>query len=237
MAASDGTRPVSVEQNDGVHPLELLIDAPDTASSVFVFAHGAGAGMKHRFMQTVASLLAARSIAVIRFNFRYMTAGRSYPDRPPELYKAVDAAIGYARTRFPSLPVIAGGKSMGGRVTADAIATGAAPKVDGLVFFGYPLHAPGKPSTQRAHLLESLNIPMLFLQGSRDKLADPTLLGPIVESLPKASMHLVEEGDHSFAVPKRSGRSTQEVLEDLADIVSAWVARLKMRRKTQPNDP
>jgi len=204
-------------------PIEILVDAPDDPSCVYVFGHGAGAGMTHRFMSSVAALLVERSIAVVRFNLRYMTAGRRYPDRPPELYRAADAAIRYARSQFPDLKIFAGGKSMGGRVTADAVSLGQAPAVDGFVFFGYPLHAPGKSSTDRANHLLSLQVPMLFLQGSRDKLADPDLMREIAGALPSATLHFVSDADHSFNVPKRTGMTHEEVLANLADAVVAWL--------------
>lgn len=201
---------------------ELLL-RPDNARLLYVLAHGAGAGMRHSFMNAVAAALADRGIATFRWEFPYMRDKRGRPDPPAVATAAVREAVAKAAAAAPDLPLIAGGKSFGGRMTSTAQAEEPLPGVRGLVFLGFPLHAPKRPSATRAAHLAEVQIPMLFLQGTRDDLADLTLLEPVCKKLgPRATLHIVEGGDHSFKVLKRSGRTDAETLAELADTIAAW---------------
>lgn len=197
---------------------------PDDAVALFVFGHGAGAGMHHDFMTDMASRLAVRGIGSLRYQFPYMEAGRRMPDRPPVLTETVRAAVARAATLAPGLPLFAGGKSMGGRMTSTAAAEARLPDVRGLVFFGFPLHPAKRPATERAGHLSAVALPMLFLQGTRDALADLELLGPVVEELgPRATLHPIEGADHGFHVLVRSGRTDVEVADEVADRAAGWM--------------
>ena len=190
---------------------------------VYVFAHGAGAGMNHPFMTRASEALSARGIATHRFDFPYMKAGRSRPDSPAVAEAAVRAAVAEAARVSPGLPLLAGGKSFGGRMTSQAQAKEPLPGVRGLVFFGFPLHAPGRPGVERAEHLSAVEIPMLFLQGTRDEFASLDLLQGVVKRLgSRATLHLIDEGDHSFKVPKRTGKTERDVLDELATTIQQW---------------
>lgn len=206
----------------------LLLEPPDS-TALLVLGHGAGAGMRHRFMEEIAAVLAARHIATFRYQFPYMEAGRRAPDRAPRLVAtvraAVETAVRLAETN--DLLVFAGGKSMGGRMTSTAAAEAPLAGVRGLVFFGFPLHAAGKPSTDRGDHLADVGLPMLFLQGSRDRLAELDLLRPVLDGLePAPTLHVIDEADHGFHVPKRSGRTDADVIDELAGVSAAWMAGL-----------
>src|SRR5712664_543153 len=207
--------------------VSALLDRPPKARACFVFAHGAGAGMTHPFMETVASGLGERGIATLRYQFPYMERGSRRPDPPAIAQAAVRAAVAEAGRRCPGLPLIAGGKSFGGRMTSQAQAAAPLAGVHGLAFLGFPLHPAGKPSSDRAKHLADVHIPMLFLQGTRDNLAELKLLEPVVKSLgPKASLHVVEAADHSFHVPARSGRNDGGVLNEILDAFAAWIGAI-----------
>jgi hypothetical protein len=207
----------------GASRVSALLDKPAKAWAGYVFAHGAGAGMRHPFMKGVAEGLAERGIAVLRYQFPYMEAGSGRPDRPPVAHAAVRAAVAAAEKALPKLPLIAGGKSFGGRMTSQAQALEPLPGVVGLAFFGFPLHAAGKPSDERAAHLFDVKVPMLFLQGTRDALAELDLLKPLVKKLGKrATLDLIEGGDHSFKVPAASGRKPAEVTRALLDSFAEW---------------
>jgi predicted alpha/beta-hydrolase family hydrolase len=207
--------------------VSALLMRPDNARACFVVAHGAGAGMTHPFMETVATGLCDRGIASFRYQFPYMEKGSKRPDAPAVAHAAVRAAVGEAARLCPGLPLIAGGKSFGGRMTSQAQAIAPLPGVRGLAFLGFPLHPPGKPSTTRAAHLSELKIPMLFLQGTRDEFAEMSLLEPVVKGLGGlASLHVVKEADHSFHVLARSGRTDREVMNEVLDALSAWVGGL-----------
>src|SRR5947199_9343968 len=181
---------------------------PDGARVLYVLAHGAGAGMRHPFLESIAQGLAERSIATLRYQFLYMERRARRPDPPAVAAATVRAAVAEAARVAPGLPLIAGGKSFGGRMTSTAQAEAPLPGVRGLVFFGFPLHPPGRPDDKRAEHLAQVRIPMLFLQGDRDEFADLKLLRPVVQRLgERATLHLVEVRDHSFHVLKRSGRT------------------------------
>jgi len=203
--------------------MNVLATGPDDASAVFVFAHGAGAGMQHPFMATVADGLAQRHIACLRYEFPYMERGSRRPDVPKVAHARVREAVAEAARRWPGLALFAGGKSFGGRMTSQAQAAEPLAAVRGLAFLGFPLHAPGKPSEERgAHLFE-VKVPMLFLQGSRDDFAQLDLLQPLTGKL-GATLRLFEHADHSFHVPARSGRKDAEVMAEMLDVLAGWIA-------------
>lgn len=201
-----------------------LLDLPPRPEACYVFAHGAGAGMDHVFMSALASRLAERGTAVLRFQFPFMHAGSRRPDPPEVAQAAVRAAVAEAARRVPGVPLFAGGKSFGARMSSQAQAQAPLPGVRGLAFVGFPLHPAGKPGTARAKHLAQVQVPMLFLQGTRDALADLDLLRPELAPLaPRATLHVVEGADHAFHVLVRSGRSDAEVLDELADAMVVWM--------------
>jgi predicted alpha/beta-hydrolase family hydrolase len=200
-----------------------LIVASKDAHACYVMAHGAGAGMAHPFMTAVASGLAERGIATVRYQFPYMEAGGKRPDPPAVAHAAVRAAVDAAHKRFPKLPLFAGGKSFGGRMTSQAQAAAPMDGVHGLIFFGFPLHAAGKPSQERAAHLSDVKIPMLFLQGTRDALAELGELKPVCQALSRATLKLFDDADHSFHVPARTGRKDAEVMAELLDAAAGWI--------------
>jgi predicted alpha/beta-hydrolase family hydrolase len=200
---------------------------PQNAECVLVLAHGAGAGMNHPFMTALANDLAAAGIASFRFQFPYMEQRRRVPDRAPVLTATIQAAVHAASEAAPDLPLFAGGKSLGGRMTSLAAAEHSLGDVRGLVFFGFPLHPPNQPGTKRAEHLDEVRLPMLFLQGTRDALADLKLLRPICAKLgAQVTLHVIEGADHSFHVLRSSGKTDEGVLEELARSVSTWTKKL-----------
>lgn len=209
------------------HRVSGLLDRPSCARAMLVLAHGAGAGMEHPSMQAVAAGLAERGIATLRYQFPYMEGKSKRPDPPPLCHATVRAAVAEASRLAPDLPLIAGGRSFGGRMTSQAQAQTALPGVLGLVFLAFPLHPAGRPGTERATHLDGVGIPMLFIQGTRDDLANLDLLRPVVERLgTRATLHLLQDADHSFHVPARSDRKDADVLAEALDAVSDWLARL-----------
>jgi len=219
-------RELRFEATRSAGEVSALLRRDEGAASLLVFAHGAGAGMRHAFMTAMAERLAARGVATLRYQFPYMEKGGRRPDPPPILAKTVRSAVAVARREAPDLPLFAGGKSMGGRMTSTAAAAEPLPDVHGLVFFGFPLHAAGRPGSARGDHLDAVTVPMLFLQGTRDALADLDLLRPVCARLgARATLHVVDGGDHSFKVLKRSGRGADEVLDEIADTVAAWTRR------------
>ena len=220
---ADGPKQLEIAVGSASSVAALLI-RPANARACFVFAHGAGAGMTHSFMEAAARGLAERGVATLRYQFPYMQKGSKRPDPPAVAHAAVRAAVAEAARWCSGLRLMAGGKSFGGRMTSQAQAAAPLAGVDGLAFFGFPLHPAGKPSKDRAEHLAGIRIPMLFLQGTRDKLAEPKLLEPVVEKLGrKATLHLVEGADHSFHVPARSGRDDQEVMDEILDALARWI--------------
>ena len=215
--------PVTIEVDETQRVSGLLI-VPPGARTCYVLAHGAGAGMAHPFMASIATGLAERGIASLRYQFAYMERRAKRPDPPALAHAAVRAATAQAARRLPGLALVAGGKSFGGRMTSQAQGIAPLPGVRGLAFLGFPLHPAGKPSDQRAHHLADVRVPMLFLQGSRDALADLALLRPVVERLgERASLRVFDEADHSFHVPARSGRRDVDVRRELIDALAAWI--------------
>jgi hypothetical protein len=209
---------------DGSQRVSALLSLPPSARTCFVFAHGAGAGMAHPFMEAVAAGLAARGIATLRYQFPYMERRAKRPDPPALAQATVRAAAAEAARRAPACALVAGGKSFGGRMTSQAQAAAPIPGVRGLAFLGFPLHPAGRPSDERARHLFDVRVPMLFLQGSRDALADLALLRPVIERLGgRASLRVFEEADHSFHVPARTGRRDAEVRSAMLDALAAWI--------------
>lgn len=207
--------------------VSAILLKPETAKWLLVLAHGAGAGISSAFMNVIAQALARHGIATFRYNFPYIEQGRKSPSPPPILKKTVVSAVETAAKHADSLPLLAGGKSLGGRMTSIVAAENQIPQVKGLIFFGFPLHAPGKPSTDRADHLDRIKAPMLFLQGTRDKLADLDLLKPICTKLgDKATLKIFESADHSFHMPKSAGKSDEQVIEELAKAAFEWASGL-----------
>lgn len=203
-----------------------LLDAPKGASACYVLAHGAGAGMTHAFMASVAEGLSRRGVATLRYQFPYMEQGSKRPDAPKIAHAAVRAAVAEAARQLPGVPLFAGGKSFGGRMTSQAQSAEPLVGVEGLIFFGFPLHPAKKPSDERAEHLADVKVPMLFLQGTKDDLADLELLRPVVKKLgARATLHLIEEADHSFHVPARTGRKDAQVLEEMLDTAVSWIEK------------
>jgi uncharacterized protein len=212
---------------DGTGEVSALFLRPDNARLLLVLAHGSGAGMSHSFMENLADELASVGIATMRYQFPYMEGRRRVPDAPAVLTATVAAAVRAAATAAPELPLLAGGKSMGGRMTSQAAAQRPLEGVRGLVFFGFPLHPPKRPATKRADHLTEVTVPMLFLQGTRDELAELDLLRPICAELGSLSTLTVIDGaDHSFHVLKRSGTNDTAVLQQLARAVASWAEEI-----------
>lgn len=220
-AVTSAGRPLRLDLESG-DSLSALLTAPPSPVACYVFAHGAGAGMDHPFMQTVAAGLADRRIATIRYQFPFMERGSRRPDTPAVAHAAVRAAVAVAR-QATGLPILAGGKSFGGRMTSQAQALSPLPDVIGLAFLGFPLHPPDKPSTTRADHLVDVQVPMLFVQGTRDKLAQFTLIEKLVTDLsPRATLLTIEHADHGFDVLVRSGRKPADVMTQVLDGFAAW---------------
>ena len=204
-----------------------LLLRPNDARLLYVLAHGAGAGMRHPFLEAISQRLAEQGVATLRYQFRYIEQRSRRPDPPAVAAATVRAAVAEAARLAPGLPLVAGGKSFGGRMTSTAQAEEPLPGVRGLVFLGFPLHPPGRPDDKRAEHLARVTIPMLFLQGTRDEFADLELLRPVAKRLgDRATLHLVEGGDHSFKVPKKSGRSEGDVMGELARALVTWSLKL-----------
>jgi predicted alpha/beta-hydrolase family hydrolase len=225
MTAATATG-VAIEVADQ-HRVSGLLTMPMQARACCVLAHGAGAGMRHPFMAAVATGLFQRGIATLRYQFPYMERGSKRPDTPALAHATVRAAVAVAARLAPGLPLVAGGKSFGGRMTSQAQALAPLASVRGLVFLGFPLHPAGKPSTDRARHLFDVRIPMLFVQGTRDALAERALLTPLVDSLgARATLKLLEGADHSFHVAGRGARPDDAVRGEMLDALAAWLAGL-----------
>lgn len=218
--------PLNIGLPDGATVSGLLV-APPGACALYVLAHGAGAGMNHAFMEHLAAALARCRVATLRYNFPFMeaSAGKrlARADRPEVAHAAVRAACARAQELAPDLPMFAGGKSFGARMTSQAQALAPIAHVRGLVFVGFPLHPARKPAVTRADHLTAVRTPMLFIQGTRDALADLTLMRDVCANLPTATLHVVEDADHGFATRARSERSHASVMEEIADAIRAWI--------------
>jgi uncharacterized protein len=217
------SEPLTIEL-DETQRVSGLLSAPPGARACYVLAHGAGAGMAHPFMAQVSAGLAERGVASLRYQFPYMERRAKRPDPPALAHATVRAAVAEAARRLPDFALVAGGKSFGGRMTSQAQSLAPLPRVRGLAFLGFPLHPAGKPSDERARHLFDVRVPMLFVQGSRDALADLALLRPVVDKLgDRASLRVFEDADHSFHVPARSGRRDADVRRELLDALAAWI--------------
>jgi predicted alpha/beta-hydrolase family hydrolase len=218
--------PLRIPLSPGIS-ISAVLRQPDAPRACFVFAHGAGAGMNHPFMADLAAALEARGIATLRFQFPFMEQESKRTDHPAVAQQAVRAAVDEARARLPGMALFAGGKSFGGRMTSGAQADAPLAQVRGIIFVGFPLHPAGKPATERAAHLQQVGVPMLFLQGTRDALADLELMRRTTEAIgPLATLHVVDGADHAFHVLVRSGRNDKEVIEELAETVSRWITEL-----------
>lgn len=227
---SPSSQPVTITVDDAQRVSGVLM-APPSARACYVLAHGAGAGMSHPFMAAIANGLAERGIATLRYQFPYMEQGSKRPDTPKVAHAAVRAAVAAASQLAPGLALVAGGKSFGGRMTSQAQAASPLPGVRGLVFLGFPLHPAGRPSDERGKHLFEVQIPMLFLQGTRDGLASLELLEPLVERLgPRATLKLFQDADHSFHVPARTGRKDLDVRTEMLDALANWIERVIHQR-------
>lgn len=205
--------------------VSAIFYSPPKAEYIMVFAHGAGAGMKNKFMEEVSLCLAGHRIATFRFNFPYMEKGRKMPDTKSVCSAAIKAAVEKAAKLCPKLLVFGSGKSFGGRMTSTAASEGLIQNIKGIVFFGFPLHAPGKPSNERAEHLYNVNVPMLFLQGTRDALASLDLLKPLCKQLgSKVELVIIEGADHSFHVPKDNKLKDKDVIELMGKEVKRWMS-------------
>jgi predicted alpha/beta-hydrolase family hydrolase len=201
-----------------------LLTLPPSAKACFVVAHGAGAGMQHSFMVNLSNDLGSRGVATLRYQFPYMEKNGRRPDPPARCHATVRAAVDAARALLPAMPLFAGGKSFGGRMTSQAQADKPLPGVRGLAFLGFPLHPPKQPSDSRAAHLLKVDIPMLFLQGARDLYAEPELLNPLITLLgERATLLLLPNADHSFHVPARSGFTDSQINDDMINALAGWI--------------
>ena len=221
-------KPLQFEATQSSGKVSALLTLPKDPGWLLVLAHGAGAGMRHRLMDQISETLAGEGIGTFRYQFPYMESGSRRPDPKPVLYATVRSAVSTAAKLAGGLPLLAGGKSMGGRMTSMASAEGPLDGVTGIVFVGFPLHPAGQPSTERAAHLQKVTLPMLFLQGTRDTLADLTLLKPVCKALGKrATLHIIDGADHSFHVLKSSGKSDEAIRTELAQTTKTWADSLR----------
>lgn len=214
------TKSLSIKVSSGIGKVSAKAVIPDKPICIITFAHGAGAGMTHIFMETLAAKLAEENIATLRFNFPFTENKKGRPDSPAVAHQTIAAAIAKASELFPKLPVFAAGKSFGGRMSSQMISANPDENVKGLIFYGFPLHQPGKPSTERADHLKAIKIPMLFLQGTRDALATIDLIGKVCKPLKKAKLVKLEGADHSFKAGKR------DTMAELVQATKDWVQKL-----------
>lgn len=227
MTNSDESSEHRFHVSDTAGDVSAILVRPDECRFLYVLAHGAGAGMRHPFLGRIALALAPRGIATLRYQFPYMERKARRPDSPAVAIATVRAAVALAHRLAPEVPLLAGGKSFGGRMTSTAQAAEPLPGVHGLAFLGFPLHPPGQPAVTRGEHLDAVRVPMLFLQGDRDEFAEPILLRQVLRKLGRrATLHLVNGGDHSFSVPKKSGRSSEDVFSELATTIADWATGL-----------
>jgi predicted alpha/beta-hydrolase family hydrolase len=208
--------------NEDIGSVNALIDESNDPKYLVILTHGAGAGMQHAFMEAAAKGLAARNAHVMRFNFPYMDAGKKLPGSPKVSQQSILAALEDINKKYWDLPIFLAGKSYGGRMCSHVVADGSAPQVKGLIYLGFPLHAPGKDGTKRADHLQQVSIPQLFLQGSNDKLARLDLIKQVVKAQSKAQLHVIDHADHSFRVPKKQQKPGFDVMEELIKKANNW---------------
>lgn len=209
--------------NDKLGKISVEIDEAKNSRAILILAHGAGAGMHHSFMLALSQKFASGDITVVRFNFPYMELGRKSPGSPKANIETWKIIISHFSEQFPNLPLFISGKSYGGRMASHLLAETQSEEVSGIVYFGFPLHAPGRDSKDRARHLPNVSAPQLFIQGSKDKLANLELMQEVVPSLQKAEIHVIDDGDHSFNVPKRSGKTKEDVINTLVEITRNWI--------------
>lgn len=209
------------------YPISGRLNLASSPIALVVLSHGAGAGMDHMFMETLANQLCSADISVLRFNFPYIDQGRRAPDSPKKAQKAINEVVRFASNSYPDQPLFVGGKSYGGRMASHCAAQKSIDPVRGLIFYGFPLHAPGRDSIDRASHLSAVNIPMLFLQGTNDKLANLEMIKQVSSGLgDKAHLETFDSADHSFKVPKRIGLSQDEMIALLTDKSKSWISSL-----------
>jgi predicted alpha/beta-hydrolase family hydrolase len=218
------SRELSLHVSDTVGDVDAILESPPQPFAAYVFAHGAGAGMRHAFIEAVARDLHAGGVATLRYQFPYMHAGKHRPDPPARLEATVRAAVEAAAAELPGVALFAGGKSMGGRMSSQAAAAGLIDRIHGLAFLGFPLHPPGRDGVKRAAHLAQVAAPMLFVQGTRDDLANLELMRDVCDSLgARATLHVVDGGDQSFKVLKRSGRTSEDVMAEIISTMVSWM--------------
>jgi uncharacterized protein len=217
---------IKIHISEEIGEVSALMLLPENASALLVLSHGAGANMEHAFMETLAQRLAAHGVGTLRFNFPYMEKGGGPPDRPKVAHPTIVAAVKKAKSYSKGLKLLAGGKSFGGRMTSQVAAEGGLKEVSGIVYYGFPLHAPDKPGTERAAHLSEIEAPQLFLQGTRDTLADFDLITKVCRSLKSATLVKMEGGDHSFKTLKSSGITHEEAIDRLAKETAAFAGRV-----------
>ena len=210
---------VSLKISDSIGSVSAEYIVPEKSICIITFAHGAGAGMRHPFMTTLANLLAENNIGTLRFNFPFTENKKGRPDLPAVAHKTVEAAFHHANKKFPALPLFASGKSFGGRMSSQYLSDNPSPEVKGIIFYGFPLHAPGKPSTERGEHLKKVKQPMLFLQGTKDELAKPNLIEEVCSQLPNATLIKIEGANHAFKAGK------QNILPLLATYTKDWITK------------
>ncbi len=227
MASKLIKKSLRLKLTKNIGEVSALFYSPQKAEGIMTFAHGAGAGMNNKFMEEASLKMAGEGIATLRFNFPYMEKGKKIPDSKSVCSIAIKAAVEKAAILCPKLPVFSSGKSFGGRMTSTAASDGLLEEINGIIFFGFPLHAPGKPSNDRAEHLYKVTKPMLFLQGSRDALASLDLLKPVCKKLGrKAKLFVIKDADHSFHVPKSSGLKDADVIDLLCKEIKNWISAL-----------
>lgn len=217
---------LKIKVSEEIGSVSALLLLPEDALALLVLSHGAGAGMEHPFMEALAQQLALEKVGTLRFNFAYMEKGSGAPDRPPKAHQVIKSAVQKAKKYGEELPLLAGGKSFGGRMTSQIAANGELDLVQGIVYFGFPLHPAGKPGTERAAHLTDIAQPQLFLQGTRDNLAQFDLIEEVCKGLKKAQLVKMESGDHSFKTLKRSGITQEEMIERLARETASFAQKL-----------
>ena len=224
---------MNIEINESLGSVSSIYQMPGDGIALLVLAHGAGAGMDHPFMESLAGALHDKGIATLRFQFPYMEQGRRRPDRHEVAYEAIRGAVREAGRQAPDLPLFVGGKSYGGRMSSQLAAEDRLEEAMGLVFFGYPLHPAGRPGKVRGDHLTDVQQPMLFLQGTRDRLAEVDLIEEVCKKLPKATLRFLQDGDHSFRTLKRTGVTQEQAVRQLADWTKAWVEEVKQGSREQ----
>ncbi len=206
-----------VEISDSIGSVSTVTTLPEQPTHLLILGHGAGADMNHRFMEGLAHSLATNNLATVRYNFPYMENRKGRPDIPAVAHKTIEQVVKTSHRLYPNLPLVLCGKSFGGRMASQTMAKFQLPSIRGLVFYGFPLHAPAKPGIERAEHLYEVKVPMLFLQGDKDSLARLDLLQPLVKKLKLATLKIYEGADHSFKFSKKSGISEEDVFYMLAE--------------------